>query len=273
MRFRITLQTLSETGNILPVNYPYPLSAAIYRILHAGDAAYAHFLHDKGYGSSLKQFKLFCFSDIRTPFTIQSDRLIMKGRVANFLVSFHLPEAASHFIKGLFLQQNIEIADRKSRCAFQVIQVEQHPLFPSALVGADLIMAHLSLLSPVYCGVKNERGNYDFLSPDHPGFAQQLRFNWLEKCRSVWGEAAASHFADASIEPIFTEHPPKSRLVTVKADTAAETRLRGFTHFRLQVQGRRPALELLLNAGVGLYNSSVGGGCCEVIRAETVKSL
>jgi hypothetical protein len=29
---------------------------------------------------------------------------------AELLVSFHLPEAATHFIKGLFLDQQIEIA-------------------------------------------------------------------------------------------------------------------------------------------------------------------
>ena len=58
MRFQLTLQTITKIAKI-PVNYQYPLSAAIYRIIAKGDAQYVSFLHERGYG---KGFKLFTFS-------------------------------------------------------------------------------------------------------------------------------------------------------------------------------------------------------------------
>jgi len=46
MRFYIALTKIS--GDALPVNYSYPLSAAIYRIISKGDSGYASFLHETG---------------------------------------------------------------------------------------------------------------------------------------------------------------------------------------------------------------------------------
>lgn len=62
MHFKITIVS-SEKGAVLPINYSYPLSSAIYRIIARGDAQYAAFLHETGDGIGLK----FCF-------TIQNER-------------------------------------------------------------------------------------------------------------------------------------------------------------------------------------------------------
>ncbi len=43
MRFSITLTV--KDGNLLPINYQYPLSAALYRIISKDDANYAQFLY------------------------------------------------------------------------------------------------------------------------------------------------------------------------------------------------------------------------------------
>lgn len=61
MRFQLIL-TAKDGGGKLPINYQYPLSAAIYRILSKGDREYARFLHEEGYG---KGYKFFTFSDLR----------------------------------------------------------------------------------------------------------------------------------------------------------------------------------------------------------------
>ena len=45
MRFKITLQSIS--GSQIPINYQYPLSSAIYKILAKGYASYAQFLHEE----------------------------------------------------------------------------------------------------------------------------------------------------------------------------------------------------------------------------------
>lgn len=125
MRFNITLST---TGNavVLPVNYQYPLAAAIYRIINTADADYGQFLHEAGYGntSTLKKFKLFTFSDLRVPFQIRSDRLYLADSTIQLTVCFHISDAAENFIKGLFMNRQLEIADNKSKASFIVQQVE-----------------------------------------------------------------------------------------------------------------------------------------------------
>ncbi len=53
---------------MLPLNYQYPLSAWIYKVLARGDRGFAEFLHEQGYKmENQKTFKLFTFSNLRFP--------------------------------------------------------------------------------------------------------------------------------------------------------------------------------------------------------------
>ncbi|MFQ6116059.1 MAG: CRISPR-associated endoribonuclease Cas6, partial [bacterium] len=62
MRIKLSLRPKGKTTQI-PINYQYPLSAAIYKILQQASPAYAEFLHDKGYPApSGRLMKLFTFS-------------------------------------------------------------------------------------------------------------------------------------------------------------------------------------------------------------------
>ena len=259
MRFKLNL--LSKSGSpVIPANYQYPLSAVIYRILSSADQDYAAFLHNAGYQKkdSLKSFKLFTFSDIRTSFKMEGDRLRLLTPQAEMNVCFHLPQAAEKFIRGLFMNQQMEIADRKSKAAFTIAQIEALPVMLPQNDRQEMI---LQPLSPVVSGKKDGTGNYTFLAPEHPEFVQQLMHNWQEKYKTVYGtDGADAAFAHAGMEVIFYHNPPKSRLITIKSDTDAETKIRGFTNFRLKVWGSWKALELLLNAGTGIYNS-LGMGC------------
>lgn len=259
MRFLLTILA-DKKESVIPINYQYPLSAAIYRILDRADGAYAEFLHDRGYG---KGFKLFTFSDLRAPFSIRGDRMLIQSTTAEFVICFHLPEAMKAFIKGLFASRQIVIADRKSNSAFEVRQVET---LPDVLTGNDTdeVCSTLQPISPIVCGKKNAKGNYDFLSPEADDFSEMLLVNWREKCRALYSdEETAAVMEGSDLSPAFYRNPPKSRLITIKQDTAAETRIRGFQNFRLIVKGKKAAVELLLNSGVGLYNA-MGMGCVEV---------
>ena len=63
MKFKITLQTNRQYGNLLPFNYQYEQSAVIYRILAQADMQYSSWLHENGYLlHEAKRFKLFCYS-------------------------------------------------------------------------------------------------------------------------------------------------------------------------------------------------------------------
>ncbi|MDD3357158.1 MAG: CRISPR-associated endoribonuclease Cas6, partial [Dysgonamonadaceae bacterium] len=102
MKFKLNLILKDDSSKIIPINYQYPLSAAIYKILDKGDAAYASFLHEKGYG---KGYKLFTFSDLKGKFRVRGDRMELMNNQIELLVNFHLPEASRKFIEGLFKTQ------------------------------------------------------------------------------------------------------------------------------------------------------------------------
>src|SRR5437867_13261396 len=123
MRFNLTLIT-TASPSIISMNYQYPLSAAIYKIIQRAYNAFAAFLHNTGYGQGHKSFKLFTFSDINTPFKITGDRMQMLSNTARVTICFYMPQAAENFIKGLFMNQQLEIADKKSKATFVVQQIE-----------------------------------------------------------------------------------------------------------------------------------------------------
>ncbi|WP_212003206.1 CRISPR-associated endoribonuclease Cas6 [Chitinophaga sp. HK235] len=249
--------TAKQANSVIPINYQYPLSAVIYKILARGDAEYATFLHDRGYtrDNSLKAFKLFTCSDLNTPFRIKGDRLCLLSNEAVLILSFHLPQAASTFIKGLFMNQQVEIADFKSKAAFTISSVEiLPPLF--AENGAHSQEVTLEPISPIVCGQKSANGHYNFLSPEHEAFCDLILFNWQEKHRTLYGEEATKAvFEDAKISVQLMSNPPKSRLTTIKAGTPGETKIRGYMNFLLKAKANADALSLLINSGVGIYNS------------------
>lgn len=258
MRLLITLQ--KEHGEYVPINYQYPLSCALYRIIAKGDDAYASFLHEHGYG---KGFKFFTFSQIRCPFKIEGDRMKLIGNELQFQVAFHLPFAVESFIKGLFQSAQIDIADKKSKITFTVKSVESLPNPLQQYKENELVNIALEPLSPIVVGLQNEKGNYDFLPPDDDRYATSILYNWRNKIATSYDNiTAASTILMLEIIPI--KYPYKSRLITIKAGTREETKIRGWMNFILQVTAEKRFVELLLNAGAGIYNS-MGCGCVGVV--------
>ena len=261
MRLHLTLRTLHKPA-FLPFNYQYPLSSAIYKIIQSADAEFAAFLHNTGYGEGYRSFKLFTFSDIKTPFVKSGDRMQLQSDRAELLVCFYIPEAADNFIKGLFLNQQLQIADHKSKTTFQITQVES---LSSGCNSAGKKV--LQPISPLVVGKKNERGHYDYRSPEDEDFEACLLHNWMEKAAATGianGDALEDLRNNITANVQLFSHPPQSRLITIKAGTDAETKIRGYTKFRLEVTAPDEMIELALGAGLGLYNAQ-GMGCVEEV--------
>lgn len=263
MRVQLHLHA-THTPVVLPANYQYPLSAAIYKIIGSADAGYSQFLHDVGYSGSHthKRFKLFCFSSLQAPYRMEGDRMLIQQPDVRLTMGFLIPTAAEKFVTGLFQAQVIDIADQKSKAQFHITRVETLPPLPPA-PQEGLAEAVLEPLSPVVCGPKNASGHYIFLPPDHPDFLYWLRQNLAEKLASA---GIAPH-----AEPRWEVLPPtttcKSRLITIKAGTPAETRIRGFVQFRLRITATTAVLQTILEAGLGLYNAQ-GMGCMGIVHYQ-----
>lgn len=260
MRFKLALHN-SVKSALLPFNYQYPLSAAIYKIIQRADAAFAGFLHNEGYTTGNKSFKLFTFSDIQTPFEKNGDRMQLTTGEAALTVCFYMPKAAETFIKGLFMHQQIEIADHASKTTFIISSIE---------TVTDTIKGNQSLLqplSPLVTGRKNDRGHYDYRSPEDADFTDCLVYNWLEKWMAVHptSDAGIQQLRkNIAVQVQLFNHPPQQRLIAIKAGTTAETKVRGYTKFRLAVQAPAALIDLVLGAGLGLHNAQ-GFGCVGVV--------
>lgn len=261
MRFKLTLASLRPLQRIT-FNYQYPLAAAIYKIIQRADESYAAFLHEQGYQHGNKTFKFFTFSDLQTPFVVQSGRLVMTTNTANLIVCFHMPDAAEHFIKGLFMNQQLDIADLQDKASFTVQQVVAEKL-PGMLNQSVLLQP----VSPVVAGRKNERGNYDYVSPVEQDFAELLTNNLLEKYAAVnaTDETAMQELKQlVTMQPVFFRQPPRHRLLTIKAGTTAETKVRGYDKFRIKITAPAAIITIALDAGIGMHNA-MGMGCVEII--------
>lgn len=255
MRLKLHLQRIGK-ANVLPLNYQYPISAWIYHTLEQADESFSAFLHNHGYTTARKSFKFFTFSGLQVAdFRIQGDRMAVLSPSATLHVHFYLDKPAETFVRGLFQSRQCRIYDRQSEACFEVAQVEVLPLE----VHTETV--RLRTLSPLVVGRKNRRGHDDYLAPDDPEYASFLQNNLVDKYLAT-RQPLRPEWADFPFAFRPLGGPPKSRLVTIKAEQESQTKIRGYL-FDFELTAPRPLLELGLLAGLGRYNAD-GFGCCEL---------
>ncbi len=266
MQFKITLRCL-DAAPVLPLNYQYELSAWIYRVIEKADAEFAEFLHRRGHtiAAGRKSFKLFCFSNLEVPRReIRGDRLHILCPEIALVLGFYLDRTAEEFVRGLFLEQRVFIGDRAGGAHFSVQTVEMLPLqLPKA--GQPVRLRTISPMVVAQKRTENELQNSPnerqekYLSPDDPEFSRLFFINLLDKYEAATGQPMprwwdASQFSFRLLSPA-----PKSRLVTIKSGTSAQTKVRGFL-FDFELEVPPELLEVGLLGGFGKMNGE-GFGC------------
>ena len=154
MRLLLTLEI--QNSNVLPINYNYPLSAAIYKLLKFGSTEFASFLHDIGYKLNGKTYKLFSFALVTDKIKFGSKCIYVSSKQIRLYISSPLvDDFIQNFVIGTFHQQKIEISDGEIKLVFLIRQVETL-LFPQLANTSEFI-----LLSPmVLSTVKENGGNF-----------------------------------------------------------------------------------------------------------------
>lgn len=266
MRFRLQLQVLDQGQPALPFNYQYPLSAWIYKTLAGGDQQYATWLHEHGYGHQQHFYKHFTFSQLQLgKIRPQGDRMLLQQRQGHLFLSFWAPEGIAAFVQGLFRQQEFRLGDRKSQVGFQVEQVERLPEPPVLEGPADgWLEAEFRALSPLCVSVPEERGGKlmpTYLSPDDPRFVPALVQTLARKAASI-GLGADFDAQEVRMQVL---GKPRPRLVTIKADTPQETKVKGW-QFPFRLHAPRWMLQVGYASGFG-EKGSLGFGMGEVSDA------
>lgn len=247
MRFKITLQTINEQREIIPLNYQYSLRLSSTG-LYPREMQRMPVFCTKPYG---RDFKLFTFSQLNILFKIEGDRMILTSRETSFEVAFHLTQAMESFIEGLFQSEKIGIADKKSKASFRIKSVESLPNPLQRYNENEMGHVQLNPLPPLVAGMHNEKSNYDCLAPDNAQFTESLIYNWRSKIATCYdGTTASSALLMTEIVPM--KQPFKSHLIATKAGTSEGTKIRGWMNFGLMVTRERKFVELLINTRAGM---------------------
>ena len=260
MRFLISLQR-EGSSSILPINYQYELSSLIYRIIDRADSKFSEFLHRQGYVAFGKKFRLFTFSRIqfdRYQVIPGSDRLVHEGDKASFEISFLVDRAAEEFVRGLFLDQCLELGDKLNRIRYQVSQIAatEPPAFRETM--------RYRSLSPLFIRRKRDQGGEDYLRPEDPDFGILLIRNLMAKSGAFAGQSDG--------EVGYNEPIPDFRFtligkvyqngVLIKQHTPFQTKLIAYL-FEFELRAPVELQEIGYYAGFG-HLGSQGFGCVGV---------
>lgn len=266
MRFQIKFR-LSGKRQVLPLNYQYPLSSWMYKVLQKGDAELADFLHREGYKlENKKTFKLFTFSQLRFPkhtykIIPKSDRMELWSRNAWLTVAFQLPQPAEKFVMGLFRDQQVRIGDKISKIEMEVESVEA-----VKTVEIKTETVKIRCLSPIVVTEQKEGDKYEtYLSPLDENYSQLFFHNLLGKHKLFSGEFdALDPFAGGSgLQLECLVKTPKSKKQTIKAFTPQEVDVKGY-QFEFNLTAPAALIQTGLNSGFGAMNA-MGFGCGEEV--------
>lgn len=256
MRFLLTLQRINEQERIIPINYQYEVSAWIYRVIGHGDPAFSAWLHEQGYADDKKQFRLFTFSNLIIPDrSIRGDRIVIGTDSIRIIVSFLPDEAITHFIQGLFRNQEFRLGDRQSQVSFRVTAVEglPEPVFHNKMT--------FRAISPILVTQHIPGEKYaHYLAPDHPDYTHLLFNNLKEKWKAFTGQMYPNH---SGTEEISLMSPIRKKGILIKSGTLMESKLIGYS-FDFGTTGPADLIRLGYYTGFGEKNS-MGFGCVESV--------
>lgn len=262
MRFRLTLQVNpSNQGREIPINYQYPLQAAVYDILSKSDVEFTTHLHDHGYQhrDGGKIFKLFTFSNLIVPnygIDKERERLIIKSDMVYLYISFQPEKDTQQFIQGIFSQQSLRIFDYMSGMDFIIREVQV--MKPLEYSVEDVF----NTMSPVCISLRNERGHMDYLSPNHPLYENAILTGLLARYKVITGKEYEGE--QYCFLKILSE--PKSALIRIKAGKQNETRVRGY-RYKFQIALPEPLMQIAWESGLG-EKGSMGFGMIEKVEPQ-----
>ncbi|MDO9153746.1 MAG: CRISPR-associated endoribonuclease Cas6 [Paludibacter sp.] len=247
MRFKITL-TLDKKafGDRIPLNYQYECSAVIYKILSKSNESYSRWLHDNGFRMDGKQFKLFTFSRLQiAQWKIQDAYLQILSDKVEWEISFLPERSTQEFIQGLFKEQTFALGNRRAKVRFTVQNIE---LMPSPVFTETM---QFECMSPVCLNFKRDDGGYNYIDPENSAAPELIKQNLLNKFKAFTGEIFTPENFPFEFKVITK---PKSSLITIKANTPEESKIRGF-HCRFQLTAPVELMKIMYESGIGGKNS------------------
>lgn len=275
MRLRLNLRPL-ERDCRLPINYQYPVSAWIYKILEAASHDYASQLHNGGYrADSGRHMKLFVFSRLEIARMHPEGRFLIAEDDSPCVLDLASPmlDFIENFVAGLFTNRQMEIGNKYTVARLQVACVEQLPLpdfaeLVAASAGSEM---PFSALSPLNVSVpRSEPGRPSlYLRPDDPDFSEAIRRNLVHKFTAAYGTKPTDDSLVFSWDTAYIAkrggYDKISKLIWIKeGDRQRESKIKGFIA-PFYLAGSPELMHCAYECGIGGQNS-LGFGMIELAR-------
>ncbi len=267
MRIRLALRP-QEKETVIPLNYQYPLSAAIYKILSSSSSEFSAWLHTRGYLTpDKKPIKLFVFSKLFIPGArLKRNLLFAFNRPTCTLIvsSPMLEDFVQNFVIGLFATQKIDIGSKDVVGRFVIEQVETLPT--PAFDGTT----KFKCLSPITVSTKKEKyGKLQehYYRPSEPELVEAIRHNLISKYETVYQKQPADSRLEFKLDEEYRQNKGGdaglSKLIIIKEGTSAETKIKAF-ECPFYLTGSRELQQVAWDCGIGQRNSQ-GLGMIDVM--------
>ncbi len=230
---------------VLPIQYNHIIQAMIYSIL---DDELAHFLHEKGFQTEKRTFKMFTFSRLKGRYILnKNDGLIIFDGPIKLTISSHYEEFTDSIGNGFLRRQRVRLGNNNLEVKELAVEKE--------IVNSEEIKVYT--LSPivVYSTLFREDGRKFtyYFNPKENDFSQIISNNLKNKYRAFYSKEPPKE--EVEIKPI---GHTKLSVVNYKGFI-----IKGYSG-KFLLKGNPLLLQLGVNTGLGSKNSQ-GFGCVKLL--------
>jgi CRISPR-associated endoribonuclease Cas6 len=255
----IELNLEPETYNYqIPLNYQYPLSAAIYKLIATSSEEFADWLHEIGYKSGKgKPYKMFVFSKLSTSpidkALLSKNILKSKGGLHFYFASPVNDKIILNFIQGAMQKGIIKIgAVDLPQTEFTIKSINMLPI-----ITYENNQTYRTI-SPI-CVSNFNNGKVEYIFPNNEQIEEKLENNLKEKYKIL----NEKDFNENLQIEIIDKTQFKQKNIIIKENTEFQGRIKAFeTHIRINTTAEMH--KIAQECGIGERNS-MGFGMMERI--------
>jgi len=255
MRLKFFLRAVTP-NSVIPINYYYHFSSAIYLLLRFGSEEFAKFLHDIGFTvpGKKKNFKLFAFAVEFKRITINQNLInLVEPEVFLTISSPIIEPFVKNFIIGVFTKQNIFINFEDLSTKFNILQVEKlsEPIFKDEMIFNTL--SPITLSKPIE---KNDKPFPYYLRYDDPELSQFMKSNLLDKYKVVHNkQLEVDDFTfEFDKDEIERKKGKVSKLITIAERSLEETKIKAIK-CDFKIKTHPELIKIGYECGFGAKNS------------------
>ncbi len=246
IKIHIELSLHTGNGSIeIPIHYNHIVQGAIY---HSIDKELAAFLHDKGFVSGSRTFRMFSFSGLYGQFRMDRVKktIAFTGKI-KLTISSPVDEFCKSLVNTLLTRGSLRLND-------SLLEVQQVQIKKMTVPGEKVLLQTLSPIVLYSTLLRADGRKYTcYFQPRDPDHERLLGENLRKKYQAMYKEEPPA--GKITVKPIGEQ---KLKIINYKGFI-----VKGYAG-RIRLKGPQPLLQMAVDGAVGGKNSQ-GFGCVEVV--------